>query len=158
VRVWRLCKKKHAAFDGEGARRAGGRWNRKGTAVVYASESLALAVLELLVHVDAALLPDDLVAAASEIPDALAIARIEETSLPRGWRAHPAPQTLARLGTEWADSLESAVLSVPSALVPRERNFLLNPAHHDFRKIQIGPAEPFRIDTRLRPARHADAR
>ncbi len=149
MRVWRLCKRRHAALDGEGARRAGGRWNRRGTAVVYASESLSLAALELLVHCDPALLPDDLVAVAAEIPDALRVERVEEKTLPRNWRAYPAPESLARIGTDWAASMRSPVLAVPSAVVPRERNFLLNPSHPEFRRVRAGEAEPFSFDARL---------
>lgn len=149
MRVWRLCKNKHAAFDGEGARLAGGRWNRRGTAVVYASGTLSLATLELLVHCDPALLPDDLVAIPADIPDSLRVERVEEKKLPRNWRRYPALEALARIGTDWARGLQSAALSVPSAVVPRERNFLLNPAHADFRRIRVGALEPFLLDLRL---------
>jgi RES domain-containing protein len=149
LKVWRICKRAHAAFDGEGARKAGGRWNLRGVAVVYASETLSLAALELLVHADPALLPEDLVAIEAEVPEALRMRRIEADKLPRGWRRHPAPETLARIGADWAKSLETAVLSVPSALVPREANFLLNPAHADFRKIRIGKPEAFDLDPRF---------
>jgi RES domain-containing protein len=149
VRVWRLCKKAQAAFDGEGARLAGGRWNRRGTAVVYASETLALAALELLVHVDAALAPEDLVAIPAEILESIALTRVDPDDLPRTWRRYPAPESLARIGTDWAREMKTAVLSVPSALVPRERNILLNPTHPDFSKIRIGPAERFSFDPRL---------
>ncbi len=149
MKVWRLCKRAHAAFDGEGARRAGGRWNRRGTPVVYASQTLSLAALEMLVHADLSLLPPDLVAIAAELPEALAVARIEEAALPRSWRHYPPPEALARLGTDWARGLSSAALSVPSALVPAERNFLLNPLHPDFRKIRVGRPEPFSPDPRL---------
>ena len=147
--VWRLCKRRHAALDGEGARLAGGRWNSRGTAVVYASASLSLAALELLVHCDPALLPDDLVALAIEIPDGLLARRIEAARLGRAWRRHPAPESLAQLGDAWARDRACAVLSVPSAVVPGERNFLLNPAHPDFRKIRAGRPKRFALDARL---------
>jgi len=153
VTVWRLCKRRHAALDGEGARLAGGRWNSRGTAVVYASETLSLAALELLAHCDPALLPDDLVAIPIEIPEGLPARRIDAAGLPRAWRLSPAPESLAQLGDAWAKGLGSAVLSVPSALVPGERNFLLNPAHPDFGKIRAGRAEKFALDARLAPAR-----
>jgi RES domain-containing protein len=149
VKVWRICKRRHAAFDGEGARIAGGRWNRRGTAVVYVSETLSLAALELLVHCDPALLPDDLVSVRAEIPDGLAITRVEVEGLPRGWRRSPPPDALAAIGTDWARGASSAALSVPSALVPGERNLLLNPAHPDFRRIRVGKPEPFSLDSRL---------
>lgn len=150
MRAWRLCKKAHAAFDGEGARMAGGRWNLRGTAVVYLSQTLSLAALELLVHADPALLPNDLVAIPADIPDTLRIESLAERDLPRDWRRYPAPEALAERGTEWVRAARSAVLSVPSALVPTERNFLLNPAHPDFRKIRSGTPERFALDARLR--------
>ncbi len=150
MRVWRLCRRAHAAFDGEGARLAGGRWNRRGTPVVYVSQSLSLAALELLVHADAALLPDDLVAIPAEIPDALSIETLDAADLPRDWRRYPAPESLAERGTAWARAARSPALSVPSAVVPSERNFLLNPAHPDFGKIRIGKPERFALDGRLR--------
>jgi RES domain-containing protein len=153
MRVWRICKRAHAAFDGEGARRAGGRWNPRGVAVVYASETLSLAALELLVHADPALLPEDLVAIEAEIPETVRVRRIEPEQLPRGWRRHPPPEALARIGAEWAAKLETAVLSVPSALVPRESNVLLNPAHAEFPRIRIRKPEPFALDARLGPRR-----
>jgi len=149
VRVWRLCKKAHAVFDGEGARRAGGRWNRRGTSVVYASQSLSLAALELLVHADPLLLPGDLVAIPADVPEALRIESIEAADLPREWRRYPAPEELADRGSDWARAGRSPVLSVPSAVVPQERNFLLNPAHPDFRRIRPGKPEPFAFDGRL---------
>jgi RES domain-containing protein len=149
MRVWRLCRRKHAAFDGEGARLAGGRWNRRGTAVVYASETLSLAALESLVHLDFALAPDDLVAVAADIPDALPMTRLEVADLPRNWRRYPAPEALADLGTDWAGARRTAVLSVPSALVPRERNILLNPTHPEFRRVRLLPPERFSFDPRL---------
>lgn len=153
MKVWRLCKRRHAAFDGEGARLAGGRWNPRGGAVVYASESLSLAALELLVHCPPALLPVDLVAIAAEIPDTVRVRRIEEATLPRGWRRHPAPEALGRLGAEWLGKRDTVALSVPSAVVPSERNVLLNPAHPDFRKVRVGAPEAFSLDPRLAAGR-----
>lgn len=154
LRVWRLCKRAHAAFDGDGARLAGGRWNRRGTRVVYASESLSLAALEILVHGgDPALLPADLVAIPADIPASVAIESLEDARLPADWRRIPAPESLAALGTAWAQAARTPVLSVPSAIVPQERNYLLNPAHPDFAKIRLGTPEPFSLDRRLRSAR-----
>jgi RES domain-containing protein len=149
MRVWRLCRRKHAAFDGEGARLAGGRWNRRGTAVVYASETLSLAALEYLVHLDFVLAPPDLTAVAAEIPDSLPVTRLEAADLPRNWRSYPAPDALAELGTTWITTRRTVALSVPSAIVPAERNVLLNPAHPDFKKLRLLPPERFSFDPRL---------
>ena len=149
MRVWRLCKSRHAALDGEGARLAGGRWNSRGTPVVYASDSLSLAALELLVHCDPALLPEDLVAVEIEIPDGVAQRRLEIAELPRSWRRHPAPASLARMGNLWAKEMTTALLVVPSAVVPGQRNVLLNPRHPDFGRIRAGRPERFALDARL---------
>lgn len=158
MRVWRLCKQKHAAFDGEGARLAGGRWNRRGTPMIYTSESLSLAALEILVHGDPALLPPDLVAIPADIPDSIRIEPLDDDSLPRDWRRTPAPDSLAKIGSAWAASARTPVLSVPSAVVPRERNYLLNPEHPDFVKIRKGDPQPFSLDPRLRQPRRPRAR
>jgi RES domain-containing protein len=149
VRVWRLCSRRHRAFDGEGARLHGGRWNHRGTRVVYTSESLSLAALEYFVNLDPDLLPPDLVAIPAEVPEAVRIQQLAIRELPRNWRETPSPEALQDLGTAWASRRVTAVLAVPSAVVPQERNFLLNPAHPDFQRIRIGEGEPFRLDPRL---------
>ncbi len=149
--VWRIVSERHAtaAFDGEGARRYGGRWNPRGTAVVYTAESLSLSALELLVHSDADLLPSNFVAFEVTIPDTLPIERIELTALPDRWREIPAPLELAALGAAWLSAQKTAVLAVPSAVVPQEGNVLLNPAHPDFAQLSISPPQPFSFDPRL---------
>lgn len=149
LRVWRLCKRAHAAFDGEGARLAGGRWNRRGTRMVYTAGSLSLAALEMLVHAEPSLLPADLVAIPADIPASVGIEPLAEDLLPSDWRRNPAPEALAALGTDWVASARTPVLAVPSAIVPRERNYLLNPAHPDFGKIRRGAPEAFSLDSRL---------
>lgn len=148
--AWRLTKTKHLqdAFDGEGPRRYGGRWSSPGRRVVYVSESLALAVLEVLVHVqDAAILP-----AYSTIrvtfDDALVIS-VNPSSLPKTWRQSPSPPEAQAIGDAWVDAGSSAILELPSAVVEREHNYLINPAHKDFNRVAIGPAVPYEFDRRL---------
>ncbi len=156
MHCWRLCSRRHArhAFDGEGARLYGGRWNHAGTAVVYTSSTLSLAMLELLVHVSERTLPADVIVIGVEIPDPLAITRIEVRQLPRGWRSYPAAEVTRDLGGRWLREGKTAVLCVPSAVVPRENNYLINPAHADFSKLRIGRPEALPLDPRLtrRPA------
>jgi RES domain-containing protein len=132
-----------------GARLAGGRWNRPGTAVVYTSETLALATLEYLVHVDADDLPADLAGRSAEILDAVAVRRLDASALPADWQRYPAPVTLADIGTEWVDRGETAVLAVPSAIIPFEWNYLLNPAHPQFTRVRVGRAQALSVDRRL---------
>jgi RES domain-containing protein len=137
------------AFDGEGARRHGGRWNRPGIPVVYTSASLALAALEVFVNLERPQPPSDLVAIAADIPETLTISRIPLSELPANWGSYPPPAALADLGTRWARELKSPVLAVPSAVIPPELNYLLNPLHPQFKRIRVGDPEPFRFDPRL---------
>ena len=146
--VWRLAKRSRPTFDGEGARLYGGRWNHPGVAVVYTAESLSLAVLEFFVHLTPRDAPD-LVAISADIPDDVRLDRLDQRAMASDWRVTPAPATLADLGTAWARGGATAVLAVPSAIVPRETNYLLNPAHPDFRRVRIGRPEPFALDPRM---------
>lgn len=116
---------------------------------MYTSSTVALAALEVLVHLDVSELPDDFVAIPADVPESLAIARVSPKELPANWRAYPAPQALADVGTRWAQEAKTAVLAIPSAIIPLEENYLLNPLHAAFRQIQIGKPEPFRFDARL---------
>jgi RES domain-containing protein len=149
--VWRITSVRYAdqAFDGEGARRYGGRWNRPGVAVVYCSTTLSLAALEFFVHLEPSLAPKGLVCVAAEIPGDVSTEEIKPEDLPANWRSYPAPERLLDLGTEWADSLRTAVLIVPSSVIPHEKNVLLNPAHPDTQKLRIRPYEPFSFDPRM---------
>lgn len=141
-------RRARTAFDGEGARLHGGRWTSPGRAVVYVAATTSLALLETLVHAPSTLLP-----AYVAIPvtfDAKLVSTIEIASLPRRWRSHPFPAALRRIGDEWLASGVSAALRVPSAVVPEESNFLLNPAHPDFPRISIGSPVALDVDFRLR--------
>lgn len=150
--VWRISLGRHVktAFSGEGARRYGGRWNSPGRPMVYTSASLALASLELLVHLSEQDLPEDLFAIPAEIPDALQVRLVEPGDLPKNWRSTPAPAKCRAVADAWLAAGASAVLSVPSALIPQERNFLLNPLHAGMGRVKIGKAQRFRFDPRLR--------
>ena len=150
VVAWRITARRDpaGAFDGEGARLFGGRWNRVGTRMVYASEHLSLAALELLVHLDAEDAPARLFRFRCELPDD-AVERLPRTRLPRRWREYPAPEATAALGSEWAARGEALALAVPSAVVPEELNYLLNPAHPRFAELALSPGEPFSFDPRV---------
>src|SRR5574341_1634337 len=113
MRVWRISAARRRAFDGEGARLRGGRWNHPGTPIVYISSSLALAALETLVHLVRFLPLRRLVAVPAEIPDSVSIVPVRLGGLPGGWRARSPPASLADIGTRWAEAGESAVLAVP---------------------------------------------
>jgi RES domain-containing protein len=117
--------------------------------VVYASESRALAALEQLVHLHRNRLPSHFVCFAVDVPDDLAIIEVRAQDLPAEWRRHPGPAELRDIGTRWAESGETVCLKVPSAVVPGEHNFLLNPRHADFGRLAIGNPEPLEFDQRL---------
>jgi RES domain-containing protein len=150
VSAWRITKRKHArsAFTGEGARLYGGRWNSPGTEIIYTAESQSLAVLEILVHLDSPELLKKYVLFQVAIDESY-ILDIDAAALPRNWRAEPAPARVQKIADDWASNSTSAVLRVPSTLVPGESNFLLNPRHVDFRKLEIGAVVPFQLDRRL---------
>lgn len=147
--AWRILKEKHAAkaFSGEGARLFGGRWNSRGVPLVYTSSTKSLAALETLVHLNPPVL-FDYVAIRIEFDEAL-IETVPPKSLPADWRVEPPPPSSKAVGDRWVREGRSAVLALPSVIIPAELNYLLNPAHPDFRKISIGKPEPFAFDPRL---------
>jgi len=148
--AYRFCQCARAeggdAFRGEGARIVGGRWNPPGVAVVYASSSLSLADLELLAHFESSSQAPDLLSFTLRFCEELV--SVPE-SLPPDWRRTPPAPSARQAGTDWFKSGRSAILRVPSVIIPSEFNFLLNPACPDFKLIEIGPPEPFTIDPRL---------
>ena len=147
--VWRITTARFAdtAFSGEGARLYGGRWNPKGWQVVYTAESQSLALLELMVQDDP--LRAHYVLMAAELPADMAQTRIDAPQLPDDWRTLSARGVLQAVGEAWLQAAATAVLSVPSAVVPAERNYLLNPRHPDFARIRIGQPQSLQTDTRL---------
>lgn len=157
VRLWRLVKASRVttAWDGEGAFRFGGRWNSRGTRIVYASSSLALALLEVLVHVDPGAPLPALCAISAQVADT-EIAEIpgdtDSESLGLDADSIRFPYSLGasrRIGDNWTRSHPGVVLAVPSAIVPTERNFLINPAHAKFTKLIISDPQSFSLDPRL---------
>jgi len=147
--VWRLVTARFAdhAFSGEGARLYGGRWNRKGVPLVYSAESQSLATLEILVQDEPlraryAIIP-------AHIPKGLKIRQIKVSQLPPDWRTISARAQLQAIGSAWAMEQSTAVLAVPSVVIPGETNYLLNPLHPHFSKIEIGEPQAFITDLRL---------
>lgn len=148
-RIRRLVTGRFAdtAFPGEGARRYGGRWNPKGVPVVYTAGSLSLAMLEMLVQDQPP--RARCMAIPAEIPQDLEIERMDAARLPPDWREPAALETLRAIGGDWAATLTTAVLSVPSAVITVETNFLLNPRHPAFASIAIGEPEELITDLQL---------
>jgi RES domain-containing protein len=147
--AWRIIKEKHAAtaFSGESARLFGGRWNSRGVPVVYTSSTCSLAALESLVHLNPSV-PFNYVAIRLEFDDAL-LETVRPKALPADWRVEPPPPSTKAIGDAWVRGGRAAVLAVPSAIIPAEPNYLLNPAHPDFKKISLSKPSPFAFDPRL---------
>ena len=148
VKSYRIVKRRHAnnAFDGEGARIAGGRWSSPGTRVVYTAGSASLATLEMLVHLERSEPLAAYVILACEFDEALIS---EPEDLPEDWNLIPTTAAVQRVGDAWAHSNASAILRVPSVIVVDEFNYLMNPLHPDFSKVSIDEFRPFSFDSRL---------
>ena len=151
IEAWRLVKKNRAseAFSGEGARRYGGRWNRRGKSAVYVADSLSLAALELFVHLGASHHEMEFAVFRVRIPERPAIMKITTGDLPSNWREQPAPETSKDLGSAWLAEAKALALQTPSVIVPRQFNFLLNPAHPSYERIQFERMEDFSFDPRM---------
>lgn len=153
TRAFRVVKKRWvaSAFDGKGAREFGGRWNSPGHPAVYCAGHVSLAILEVVVHADLALAPYYVV-----IPvtfDEALVEGLDSKRLPSAWRHHPAPAAVVALGDAWLREFRSPILRVPSAVVPTESNFILNPLHPEFGKIEIGEPEILEVDPRISKGR-----
>ena len=150
VNAWRISKTRYAAtsFDGEGARLNGGRWNSVGTRVAYASGSVALATLEVLVGLQDTTVLSSYSLTRVEFDEGL-VEVLDRGLLPALWNHHPPSPETQRLGDLWVAERRSVVLKGPSAIVEAEHNYVLNPSHPLFGRVLLHSPEPFRIDPRL---------
>jgi RES domain-containing protein len=148
LQFWRIARQRYAAtaLTGYGAAQRGGRWNSRGVPIVYASPSRALALLEILAHVDREDVPTDLMFTRLTLPDdALHYA----TELPSDWDVSPPPASARAFGDAWKLEADSLALIVPSAVLPQEVNVLINPSHARFNEVLVEDDGPVRIDPRL---------
>ena len=148
--AYRISKRRFAGkiWSGAGAKQGGGRWNSKGVAVVYASESRALAAMEQLVH----LLPPRILAGfvISNVGfDEKQLERVNVRALPTGWDRKTPPATLRKIGDDFVKRGESVALAVPSAVVRGEWNYLFNPAYDQFESLIKSRPVAFVYDKRL---------
>jgi RES domain-containing protein len=139
-------------LSGKGAERTGGRWNRKGTPIIYASDSIALAYLETMVHLSGSEpLPLNRYLIRIEIPGAAWKARtVIDAATHVGWDALPAGLVSLNWGMQWLRSLRSLIAEVPSIVVPDEFNILINPSHPDAAKLLAKKIRRWRYDARLK--------
>ena len=150
IRAWRITHQRYTekAFTGEGAYLYGGRWNNPGYRIVYLSNSIALATLEILVNGVQPAEINNYVHISVDMPEQL-ITVLEDDALPDDWKKDPIPESSKKIGESWVDTQKSLVLRVPSAVVVEEYNFLINPLHQDYPKLIIGSAKRYPFDERL---------
>lgn len=151
IAAWRIIKAQHAgrAFDCEGARLAGGRWNKIGIPLIYTADSLALAALEIMVHLPESELLKARYRRIAVQFDSRLIQSFNLIDLPEDWDLLPPPESTQDIGTSWARKNSSVVLKVPSTIIREEFNYLINPLHPDFDKLTIGNPQQFVFDPRV---------
>lgn len=148
MHVWRIARAAYDPLDGEGARRAGGRWNSAGLPAVYTAGTQSLAILEALIHLDPELLPRDYMLYRIEIPNDVLITTVEADQLPPDWR-EPGHAACKTIGDQWLRAGETTVLRVPAAPLHDgdEHGYVINPRLGE--RIVVKQREPFRFDLRL---------
>lgn len=150
MRVFRLTRRKYAdKLNGVDASLSNNRWNSKGTRIIYTSESRALALAEVVVHLSAAALPDDYVMLEIEVPVTRQIQQIRADDLPPNWNAFPHIPDTQKVGDDFVRYQKDLILKVPSSVVHGECNYLLNPAHPHISEMKILAVRDFPMDKRL---------
>lgn len=152
VLLYRISKTQHIRdLSGEGARLFGGRWNPKGMPALYTSDSTALATLETLVHFSLGLVPQDRSILTLNLPDDLSRLELNAKDFLPKWWINPAPPKLASIGKKWLEQNSEIALVVPSSVTPQSegRNYILNPRHLDFSRIEIVSVAEYRYDSRF---------
>jgi RES domain-containing protein len=148
--VYRLSKQAYINdLSGYGAEKTGGRWNSKGIPVLYTAASRALAMVEIAVHVPLGIIPVDYYIAVIETPDKASIPRVEVADLPANWNKNPFTKTTQLIGDDFIKSNKHLMVQVPSATVPGDFNYLINPRHPDFKNVRIKSVDTFEFDLRL---------
>lgn len=148
--VFRLSKAEFCRdLTGLGAQKSGGRWNSKGVAILYTSQSRALCTTEIAVHTPLGILPTDYQIVSIQIPDEAKIDELMPAKLPYNLRTFPHSYETQEIGNSFVKAAKYLVLKVPSVVVPGEFNYLINPKHNDFKKVKILSVESFNFDERL---------
>lgn len=141
-----------SAFSGYGAKQYGGRWNSKGTPAVYLAASQALAILEVVVHLESESQLNNFSLFEVTFDESLVIALPSEY-WPADWKSDPAPASTKAIGDEWVQSGDSLILQLPSTIVSDTPNYLINPYHPDLGKLSISGPIPYPIDPRIKKTR-----
>jgi RES domain-containing protein len=149
MKVFRLSKAEFSRdLSGKGAEIAGGRWNPRGVPVVYTSDSRALCMAEVAVHIPVGFIPKDYKIVEIEIPEDK-ILEVSKENLPENWNAFPEIMETKKIGEEWVKRSEFLILKVPSAVVEGDFNYLINPQNTDINQVKISSVKDFRFDSRL---------
>lgn len=147
--VYRITGKKYASdLTGKGAAMFGGRWNKKGSPVLYTGENKEIALLETIVHTPPLLIPA-LVILTLEIPDD-SITTIEIKNLPENWTVYPAPVVLSEIGERWIKEAKTIALRVPSSIIHSSHNYILNCRHPEYSRVRFIDLRNFKFDSRLK--------
>ncbi len=150
MKVFRLSRKKYSKeLSGKGASLSGNRWNSKGTEIIYCASSRALAMAEVAVHLNLALLPNDYLMIEINIPNTIAIKKTNKNKLPYDWDLFPHILPTQKVGDDFINKNKYCILQVPSAVVKGDINYLINPLHKDFKLIKIVNTYSFPFDKRL---------
>ncbi len=146
--VYRITNRRRAGdISGRGAALYPGRWNKKGTPVLYTGESKEIALLENIVHIPPMITPE-LDILLLEIPEQ-SVSKLEPADLPPNWYQYPAPTILSEIGQNWIDENKTIALKVPSSIIHSSYNVILNCAHSGYQKVKILKHEKFYFDLRL---------
>jgi RES domain-containing protein len=150
MELYRLSRKIYASpLSGKGAALKGARWNSVGVELIYTAANRSLAMAEVAVHLTLATLPDDYVMMTLFVPDDITLKKMNMADLPDGWNAFPHPLTTKKIGDRFVADNEFCVLQVPSSVTQGDHNLLINPAHSDFKRIQVLEMVKFPFDKRL---------
>ena len=148
--LYRFSRKEHGGdLSGKGAELYGGRWNSKGIPVVYAAESRALAVTEIIAYAPPGFIPEGYVLNIIEVAEPVDVCKIELEILPEGWKRYPHGKETKALGDVFLKERKCLLIKVPSALVQGESNYLLNPLHQNFSRVKVIEVLPFNFNERL---------
>lgn len=150
MRVFRLSRKKYGPeLSGKGAALSGNRWNSKGVEIIYTSESRALAMAEVMVHLTLATLPSDFIMLEIDVLDSFPIKKINIKQFPENWNSFPHQQKTQNFGDTFIRENKDLILQMPSAVVQGDFNYLLNPFHKNFKQIKVVSSHDFPVDTRI---------
>ena len=148
--VYRLSSGKYKTdLSGKGAEISGGRWNSKGVAMLYTAQSRALAFAEVAMHIPYGIMPKDYHLISIHIPDTATILELTLQEMPADWRSNPHSDSTQKIGDQFIAEAKFLVLRVPSAVVPGDYNYLINPRHPQSIDVKVLNTEAFEFDSRF---------